>query len=158
GWGRRRRDRRAAEPEHADPGRRADEHQDGEGELIAAYWFEAGHPHEMPVLHVALAPAQVAADEIRERWRVLLEARAFLRPRADRVAGLAHQHRLDLVVAEHMALDQRASAEHRQVAIGDEGRQPHDRVVPPIRTAIALPPGAADGVGAHAQPHAKLED
>ena len=32
------------------------------------------------------------------------------------------------------------------------------RVVAPIGPAIALPPGAADGVGAHAEPHAELED
>ena len=28
----------------------------------------------------------------------------------------------------------------------------------PIGSAIALPPGAAEGVGAHAEPHAELED
>jgi hypothetical protein len=32
------------------------------------------------------------------------------------------------------------------------------RVVSPIDAAIALPPGAADGVGAHAEPHAELEN
>src|SRR5262249_15067272 len=34
----------------------------------------------------------------------------------------------------------------------------YDGVVAPVRSAIALPPGAADRVGAHAKPHAKLED
>src|SRR5262249_58398509 len=33
-----------------------------------------------------------------------------------------------------------------------------DGVVAPVWPAIALPPGAADGVGAHAKPHAELED
>ena len=40
----------------------------------------------------------------------------------------------------------------------DERREPDDRVVAPIGSAIALPPGAADRVGAHAEPHAELED
>ena len=38
------------------------------------------------------------------------------------------------------------------------GFEPHRRVVAPIGTAVALPPGAADRVGAHAEPHAELED
>ena len=38
------------------------------------------------------------------------------------------------------------------------GCEPDDGVVAPIGPAIALPPGAADGVGAHAEPHAELED
>ena len=40
----------------------------------------------------------------------------------------------------------------------DEWLEPHHRVVTPIGPAIALPPRAADGVGAHAEPHAELED
>ena len=40
----------------------------------------------------------------------------------------------------------------------DERRKPQHRVVAPIGPAIALPPGAADGVGAHAEPHAELKD
>ena len=39
-----------------------------------------------------------------------------------------------------------------------ERRKPHDGVVAPVGSAIGLPPGAADGVGAHAEPHAELED
>ena len=39
-----------------------------------------------------------------------------------------------------------------------ERRDAHDGVVAPIGSAIALPPRAADGVGAHAEPHAELED
>ena len=38
------------------------------------------------------------------------------------------------------------------------GCETQDRVVPPIGPAIGLPPRAADGVGAHAEPHAELED
>ena len=45
----------------------------------------------------------------------------------------------------------------RQLAMRDERRKPQHGVVPPIGTAIALPPGVADGVGAHAEPHAELE-
>ena len=40
----------------------------------------------------------------------------------------------------------------------DERLKPQYRVVAPIGSTIALPPGAADGVGAHAQPHAELKD
>src|SRR5262249_1699074 len=66
-------------------------------------------------------------------------------------------HRLDLVVAEHVPL-QRALAKHRQIAVRHERRQTDDGVVSPIRPAVALPPGAADCVGAHAQSHAELKD
>ena len=42
--------------------------------------------------------------------------------------------------------------------MGREGRETQHRVVAPIGSAIALPPGAADGVGAHAKPHAELKN
>ena len=48
----------------SDPGRRAEEHQDREAELVAADELEPRQHQEVPVLHVALAPAQVAADEL----------------------------------------------------------------------------------------------
>ena len=115
-----RRQRQRADHQQPDPGRRAEEHQDREHELIAADGLEAGQQQEMPILHVALAPAQVAADELDQRRRVLLEARAFLRQHAHLVAGAPHQHRLDLVVAEHMAVDQRTAGEHRQFAMRHE--------------------------------------
>src|SRR5262249_20049939 len=69
-----------------------------------------------------------------------------------------HQHRFDLVVAEHVALDQRAVRKHRQLTMHRERGDAHDGVVAPVWPAIALPPGAADGVGVHAKPHAELED
>src|SRR5262245_27446065 len=40
----------------------------------------------------------------------------------------------------------------------DEWSEPQNRVVTPIGPAITLPPRAADGVRAHAESHAKLED
>src|SRR5262245_17140144 len=40
----------------------------------------------------------------------------------------------------------------------DERPEPEHRVVTPIGSAISLPPRASDRVGAHAEPHAKLED
>ena len=91
-------------------------------QLIAADRQQARQPQELPVLHVALAPAQIAPDEFDQRRRVLLEARAFFRQHAYLVAGLAHQHRLDLVVAEHVAFDERAVVEHRQLAMRHERR------------------------------------
>src|SRR5690348_5631371 len=48
--------------------------------------------------------------------------------------------------------------QRRQAAMGDEGLQPDDGVVPPIGPARALPPGDSRGVGAHAMAHAELED
>src|SRR4051794_34521498 len=39
-----------------------------------------------------------------------------------------------------------------------ERRDPDDRVMPPVRPAVALPPGTADRVGPHAVAHAELED
>ena len=89
---------------------RAEEHQHREHELVAADRLEPGHHQKMPVLHVALAPAQVAADEFEQRRRILLEAVALLRQHAHLVAGAPHQHRLDLVVAEHVAADGALSA------------------------------------------------
>ena len=152
------RDRDRAEHQQSDPSRRAEEHQQGERELVAADPFEARHHQEVPVLHVALAPAQIPADELDQRRRVLLEARAFLRHHAHLVAGAPHQHRFDLIVAEDVAVDERALAENRQVAVHHERRDPDDGVVTPVGPAVALPPGAADGVGAHAETHAELED
>ena len=40
----------------------------------------------------------------------------------------------------------------------DEWTETQHRVVAPIRTAITLPPSAADGVGAHAETHTELKD
>src|SRR2546423_2555961 len=105
------------------------------------------------MLLVALAPARVAADEFDERGGILLEARAFPRQHAHAVAGAAHQHGFDLVMTEHVAFDQRTFGENRQLAMRYEWHNAHDRVVAPVRAAVALPPGAADSVGAHAQPH-----
>src|SRR5262249_21316213 len=105
-----------------------------------------------------LTPAQITADEFEQRGWILAERRAAPRQAAHPVARAPHQHRFDLVVAEHVALDQRAFRKHRQLTMRDKWGDAHDRVVAPVRPAIALPPGAADSVGAHAKPHAKLED
>ena len=40
----------------------------------------------------------------------------------------------------------------------DERLKSQRGVVAPIGPAVALPPGAADGIGAHAEPHAELKD
>ena len=85
--------------------------------------------------------------------RVLLPARAFLGQHAHFVPGAPHQQRLELVVAEIVG----AVRPRRQVAMRHERRDADDRVVAPIGAAFALPPGAAERVGAHAEPHAELE-
>ena len=100
---------------------------------------EAGQPQEMEILHVALAPAQIAPDEFDQGRRVLLPAAVFLGQHAHLVARAPHQHRFELVVAQHVAAERRPVRQHRQLAMLDEGREPQDRVVAPIRSAIALP-------------------
>ena len=146
-----RRRRQRPEDEHADPGRRSDEHQDRDDEIVTVHRLQIREAEERPVLHVALAPAQIAADELDQGRRVFLPA-GFFRQHPHAVTGAAHQHRLKLVVAENVIIVQR-----RQLAMCDERPKPQHGVVPPIGTAIALPPGVADGVGAHAEPHAELE-
>ena len=85
------------------------------------------------------------------------QPRSSSRQHAHVVAGAAHQRRLDLVVAEDWPSSTSVAGQDRDAAMRDERREADDRVVAPIRPAIALPPGAADGVGAHAEPHAELE-
>ena len=138
-------ERQRADDEQPDPGRRAQEHQHGEGELEAADELHAGHEQEVAVLQRALAPALVAADEFDQRRRILLPAEVFLRQHAHVVAGAAHQRRLDLVVAQHMAAEHAAFRQFRDVAMRDERRDADDGVVAPVGSAIGLPPGAADG-------------
>src|SRR5258708_1470376 len=57
-----------------------------------------------------------------------------------------------------MAIFRSVPGQDRQGAMCDERLKSQYRVVAPIGPAIALPPGAADGVGAHAKPHAELKD
>ncbi len=144
-----------ADGEQRHPRRRAEEHQDREGELIAADRTDAGQQQEPPVLHVALAPAQIAPDEFEQGRGILLEALILERQHPHLVAGAPHQHRLDLVVAE----DLRAALfrQRLQIAMRHEGGETQQRVVTPIGPAVGLPPRAADGVGAHAEAHAELE-
>src|SRR5215213_10639843 len=61
-------------------------------------------------------------------------------------------------MAEDGAAYERALRQRRQLAMRDERRQPDDSVMPPVGPAIALPPSAADRVGAHAKAHPKLKD
>ena len=82
----------------------------------------------------------------------------FDRQHAHLVAGAAHERRLDLIVAEHMAAERRLARQDGQIALLGERLDAHDRVVAPERAAIADPPGLAHGVGAHAVAHAELED
>ena len=64
----------ASRPSTSSPSRRgSEEHQHRERDLVAADRLEPRHHQERPVLHVALRPAQVAADEFQERRRVLLQ-------------------------------------------------------------------------------------
>src|SRR5207237_2025191 len=51
-----------------------------------------------------------------------------------------------------------ATGHERELAVRYERFKPQDGVVAPIRAAIGLPPRASDRIGAHAKPHAELED
>src|SRR5674476_1417326 len=105
----------------------------------------------------APAPTQIAAAEFHQRRRILLPAQALDRQHPDLVAGPAHQHGLDLVMAEKMTAERPVPRQHRHAAMRDEWRKADDGVMAPIGSAIALPPGGAQSVGAHAEPHAELE-
>ena len=76
--------------------------------MITAHGQKAGQTDEMPVLHVAVAPTQITADEFEQRRRVLLPALVFDREDAHVVAGTPHQRCLDLVVTENMAAEHAA--------------------------------------------------
>ena len=64
--------------------------------------FSPGKPEKAPVLQVAAAPAQIAADELGQARRVLLPALVLLRHHPHVKTAAPHQHRLDLVVAEDL--------------------------------------------------------
>ena len=120
--------------------------------------FSPGTGEEAEILHIALAPAQIALDEVRQAGRVLLPALELIGDDAHLVARRAHQRGLHLVMAQHMAAEGRPAGQQRKAAMGDEGLQPDDGVMAPIGPARSLPPGDPDGMGAHAMAHAELED
>ena len=128
--------------QQADPCRRTDEHQDRENQLIAADRRQIWQRDKRPVLHVALAPAQVAAHEFQQRRRIVLPAEILPRKDADVIAGSAHQRRFDLVVTEDMPLRLAFPGERGQLAVLHERLEAQDGIVPPIGPAIALPPRA----------------
>src|SRR5512147_494857 len=120
--------------------------------------MRASEVQQAGVLHVAVAPAQIALDEVEQGGRIGLETAVLDRQYANLPAGAAHQHCLDLVMTEYMAAERRAARHGRQAAMRDERRESDDRIVAPVRTGIALPPRAARRVRTHAVPHAELED
>ena len=120
--------------------------------------MQAQPTNETEVLPIALAPAQIALDEIGEgRW-ILLEAASLLGQHPHLPAGTTHQHRLHLVVAEYAPAEGRRARQGRKPAVRHERCHADHRVVAPIGPTVALPPGAPDRVGAHAVAHAELED
>ena len=58
---------------------------------------------------------------------------------------------------EYVAGERRCPGQERQPAVESERFDAHDRVMPPIGTAISKPPGASHGVRAHAMSHSELE-
>ena len=93
------------------------------------------------VLQIALAPAPVARRQVDQRGRALLERAAQRRQHVDRLAGAAHQRRLDEIVAEDVAAEGRPARQVRQAAMVGEGAGADDRVVAPV-IAVAPHPGA----------------
>ena len=154
-------DRRLAQQakhDQAEPGERAEIHCNREQQLAAADRQQPRQSQQLEVLHVALAPAQVAPDEFGECRRIFLPAALFDRQDAYLEPRPAHQHRLDLIMAQDVPAQWGAAGQHRQLAVRDERGQAQNRVVPPIGSAVALPEGRSERVGPHAEPHAELED
>ncbi len=85
--------------------------------------MRAGEVQQAGVLHVAVAPAQIALDEVEQGGRIGLETAVLDRQYANLPAGAAHQHCLDLIVAEHLAAERRAARHGRQAAMRDERRE-----------------------------------
>ena len=107
----------------------------------------------MLVLHVACQPAQLAAEEFRQRRRVRLPRAVFVRQHTHAPAGAAQHGCLDLVVRQ----DVPAAGQRRQPAVRAEWRDADHRVVPPIGAFVALPPRLPGRPGPHSRPHAELE-
>ncbi len=132
-------------------------HQDRQQQLQAAERAQARRIQQAEILHVALGPAQLALHEVKHARRIDLIAAVFHGQHAHFVAGAAHVHGLDLIMAHDHATERRLARQGRQMTVVDERRQADDGVVPPIRPLVALPPGRAGGERAHAVAHAELE-
>ena len=100
-----------AEQNDRRPGRRADEHADRPDELKAAHRQKPRQQEQLDILHVAAAPAQIAAHEFEQRRRIFLIAAALDRQHAHLIAGAPHQRRLDLVVRENMPVRRKGAAD-----------------------------------------------
>ena len=120
--------------------------------------FSPGTGEQAQILHIALAPAQIALDEIRQAGRIFLPAFELIGDDAHLIARRAHQRGFHLVMAQHRTAEGRPAGQQRKAAMSDEGLQPDDGVMAPIGPARPLPPGDPDGMGAHAVAHAELED
>ena len=107
----------------------------------------------MEILHVARAPAFVAAQEFRHGRRVGFQAAILRRQAAHAPAGGLQAHTLDHIVGQDAA----AIGQRLQPRMAAEGLAAEDGVVAPIGAGIALPPGLARGPAPHARAHAELE-
>ena len=143
---------------HDGPSWNAGEHQNRPQQLKPADRFKPWRCQEFEILHIALTPADIAADELERVRRIVFIRPAFDRHDANFVASAPHQRRFDLIMGKDRPPERRAAHQHRQVASLVERLNPHNRVMPPIRPAVGRPPGLPHGVGAHAKPHAKLKD
>jgi hypothetical protein len=95
--------------------------------MASAIWQRltagAGQREEVEILHVALAPAQIAPDEFEQGRRILFPAAVFVGQHAHFVTRAPHQHGFELVVAQHVAAERRPARQHGQTAMLDKRRE-----------------------------------
>src|SRR6478736_5396340 len=113
---------------------------------------------EPQVLQIALTPAAVATQVIRQGRRIAFVAAALHRQQAHLIAGPVHQRRFDLVMTDDVTAEGRASRQYRQAAMPGERSDSDHGIVPPELAAVALPPSCAHDEDAHAVAMAELEN
>ena len=133
--------------------RRAKEQQDRLQQLQPAHRREIRQAQQMKILHVARAPAFVAAQEFRHGRRVRFQAAILRRQAAHAPAGRLQAHAFHHVVGQDAA----AIGQRLQPRMATEGLAAEDCVVAPIGAGITLPPGLPRSPAAHACAHAELE-
>ncbi len=101
--------------------------------------------HQTCVHQIAVAPAAVALDLVKQiRRRFFVAALQVVRdPHA--VAGTPHQRSFDKVMRQDLSRERAAAGQRCQGAMLHERLEPNDRVVPPIVRFAELPVMQARG-------------
>jgi hypothetical protein len=95
------------------------------------------------VLQIALAPAAVAHQHVRQRRWAFLVTAAQPRRHVDGPATATKQRGLHEIMAEHSPFERLAAAKMRQAGMAGERCGPDDGVVSPVVAFRAMPPGDA---------------